>query len=166
VAVAVFANRGAKVKKAKSKFPSPTKGANHGRLSIEIYAPRANEGNVPHCSLFVKNASGGRGIIRDVVGEPLGFRLRAADNILPVHSGQRAKSISVAVTDDVDYIDQAIGATGIHNDVLGWSCQDWVLEALEDLNVNEILGDYEYNEAKEGLERRHNRGASSSPSDG
>jgi hypothetical protein len=157
--------RGAKVKKAKSKSPSPPKGANHGQLSVEIYAPRANEGNVPHWSLFVENANDGRGIIRDVIGEPLGFRFRAADNILPESSGQHTRSIPVAEIDDVDYFDQTVRATAIQNDVQGWSCQDWILEALEDLNVNEILGDYEYNEAKERLGRRYNRGASSSPSE-
>lgn len=52
--------RGAKIKKPKSKSPSPPKGANSGPLSVEIYAPRAEEGgNVPHWSLFVENGSEG-----------------------------------------------------------------------------------------------------------
>lgn len=93
-------------------------------------------------------------------------KVLTARHILPENSGQHTGSIPVADIDDVNYFDQTVRATAIHNDVLGWSCQDWVLEALEDLNVNEILGDYEYNEAKERLERRYNRGASSSPSDG
>ena len=157
--------RGAKVKMAKSKTPSPPKGANYGPLSVEIYAPRSDEGNVPHWSLFVENGNDGRGICRDVVGNPLGFQFRAADNVRPDHSGQHTLSIPVGEINDVEYFDQIARATPIQNDVLGWSCQDWVLEALENLNLNDILGDYEYGEAKERLLRRFNHGASSSPSD-
>jgi hypothetical protein len=157
---------GAKVKKPKSKSPSPPpKGANYGPLSVEIYAPRLDEGNVPHWSLFVENGSNGRGIIRDVVGPPLGFQFRAVDNVVPEHSDRHIRSIRVADIDDVEYFDQTVRDTAIQNDVQGWSCQDWVLEALEDLNVNQILDDYDYAEARAALELRYDHGASSSPSD-
>jgi hypothetical protein len=157
--------KGAKVKMAKSKSPSPPQGANNGPLSVEIYAPVPEEGNVPHWSLFVQNGSDGRGISRDVVGNPLGFRFRAADNVRPDHSGRHTLSIPVGDIDDVDYFDQIARATPIQNDVQGWTCQDWVLEALQNLNLNDILGDYEHDEARERLLRRYYHGASSSPSD-
>lgn len=49
-------------------------------------------------------------------------------------------------------LEQILSEQEIHNDQLQWSCQDWIMEALESLNVEGEVGDYEYGEAKETLE--------------
>ena len=49
-----------------------------------------------------------------------------------------------------------ITGTPVQNDVQGWCCQDYVMEALEGLNEEQIVDDEDYEKAKERLMRRFN----------
>jgi len=77
---------------------------------------------------------------------------------IPRNSSRYVESVEVAEinSDDVADLDRIIRATPVQNDVQGWCCQDYVLEALETLNQEQIVEDEEYERARRRLLRKFN----------
>lgn len=99
-----------------------------------------------------------------MVGDPGQSTFRHLDNIEPQYTGRFLRKIFIAEIDDVAEFDRVVRNTTIQNDVAEWCCQDWVTEALENLNMDNALGDNDYQTANEVLMPQFNRGLSSSSS--
>jgi len=69
----------------------------------------------------------------------------------PKNSSRFRKEIKVSDIDDEVEVKRILEGQPMNNDVASWNCQDWVMEALEALNDEMLLGDYQYNEAKDTL---------------
>ncbi|KAF4627053.1 hypothetical protein G7Y89_g11103 [Cudoniella acicularis] len=94
-----------------------------GNLSVAVYRPRW--GNLGNC-------------LYEVTGEAMHFT---------------AESIPVAEIHptDIAELHRVITETPVQNDVQQWCCQDYVLEALEGLNNEQIVDDEDFGKAKKRL---------------
>lgn len=55
-------------------------------------------------------------------------------------------------TRDIADVERHLKRQPMHNEISSWTCQDWVMESLETLNDEDLLEEYQYNEAKQRLE--------------
>jgi hypothetical protein len=122
-------------------------------LSVAIYRPLA--GNVKHWSLWLEEVDTDTSTMYEVVGEPTSFRRNTLHDRRPESTTRFVRLIHVcefdgaAATADAK---QKLEDQEIHNDVAHWSCQDFVLEALEGLHDEELIQDADYYEAKDELD--------------
>lgn len=115
------------------------------RLYVALYSPV--QGNVKHWALYLE----GIGIFQ-VVGDPMEFELDIRLRVRPQDSARYSGSVYIAEVDDTRGFVQVVRNTEISNDVVHWNCQSFVLDVLEGLNDDDILDDYDYQEAKDKLE--------------
>ena len=108
-------------------------------LSVAIYRPE--DGNLHHWALHLEPHNW----VYQVTGEPMDFSVSVTAAI-PTNSGRFVESIGVAEINpnDLNQLDQIIKNTPVQNDVQGWCCQDFVVEALELLNEEQIVDDEDY----------------------
>lgn len=88
-------------------------------------------------------------------GEPKNFKRDVREGVEPDKSARYRKLVHVSDIDDKDTVNEVckiISTQIVRNDVSTWSCQDFVLEALEKLDEECLLDEYQYSEAKEILE--------------
>lgn len=115
------------------------------RLYVALYAPV--QGNVKHWALYLE----GVGIFQ-VVGDPMEFELNVRLRVRPQDSARYTGRVYIAEVDDTREFVQVVRTTHISNDVAHWNCQNFVLDVLEGLNDDDVLDDYDYQEAKDKLE--------------
>lgn len=114
----------------------------------DLYVARyQHDGNVKHWALYLEDV-----VNFEVSGERMGFSYQFPENEGPESTRSHRGNTFVAEIDDVQAFKDIAAEVVIQNDVQGWNCQQWVLDALEKLNNSEIIGDYEYQEAKVKLE--------------
>ena len=119
-------------------------------LFVAIYRPR--DGNVHHWSLYLQDSVDGD-MIYEVTGSPGDFKHNIISGVQPEKSKRHVRSLEVAEIDrqDINAAKEILANIAI-KDVATWSCQDFVLEGLEELHDEAIIGDYQYAEAKDNLE--------------
>jgi hypothetical protein len=86
------------------------------------------------------------------------FTAEAKGGIIPNSSGSWIESIPVAEIQPADMAElhRIITETSVQNDVQGWCCQDYVMEALERLNEEQIVDDEDFEIAKGRLMKMFN----------
>ena len=84
------------------------------------------------------------------MGEPgeLELDVRAGD---PDNLRRLKVRVHISEFDDLEGVKRVLGAQETRNDVADWTCQDWVVEALESLHEEGLLDDFEYAEGKDTL---------------
>ena len=142
--------------KTKTKKPKSSAEANSGQLDVAIYNPRNHEG---------ENRSDGRGLIRDVVGNPTGFTRNRTGGVKPEFPRHFRERIEVAYIDDVLAFEEVMDSVPVQNDVAHWSCQDYIMEALGKLHEEDVIDEYNHDEAFNKLEGMFHRGTSTSSSE-
>lgn len=148
---------------AKTKTAKSSVGAscNSGQLDVVIFNPQYNEGNVPHWSFFVETHPNNRGLIRDVMGQPMGFAIRRVDDVLLEDSEHFRERIRIAFLSDVRAFEAVLESVPVQNDVAHWCCQDYIIEALDPLKEEHIIDNRDYQRVKRELFHKFNRGDSS-----
>ncbi|KAI5980585.1 hypothetical protein EDD15DRAFT_916917 [Pisolithus albus] len=123
-------------------------------LSVVTYAPRAH--SMAHWAICLSIVKGDqtKHLIYQANGDEgeLHLDIREAD---PRSSRRFSEEILVSDIDDeqaITEIKQSLEKQPMKNDVPTWNCQDWVMEALDDLDTEELLESYQYQEAKGKLE--------------
>jgi hypothetical protein len=88
----------------------------------------------------------------------INFTIEFKSGILPSSSGSWTESITVAEIKPADMAElhKIITRTPVQNDVQGWCYQDYVMEALEGLNKEQIVDNEDYEKAKKRLMKRFN----------
>ena len=124
-----------------------------GNLSVALYRPKW--GNLRHWALYLDTDNW----IYEVTGEPMHFTAEAKDGVIPTKSGSWVESIHVAKIQPVDMAElhRIITETPVQNDVQGWCCQDYVMEALESLNAEQIVDDEDFEKVKKLLMKKFNK---------
>jgi len=119
-------------------------------LSVAVYQPE--DGNLHHWALYLEPHN----YVYQVTGEPMDFTASVMADIIPSSSARFVESVGIAEIqpDDLAELDRIIRETPVQNDVQGWCCQDYVLEALELLNNEQIVDDEDYERARRRLLRR------------
>ena len=122
-------------------------------LSVAVYRPE--EGNLHHWALHLEPYN----CLYEVIGEAMAFTADVKYDVIPSSSGRFVESVPVAKINQTDTAElhRIITETPVQNDVQGWSCQDYVIEALELLNGEQIVDDEDYEKARRRLLRRFNR---------
>jgi hypothetical protein len=113
-------------------------------------------GNVRHWALYLQTSSGSW--IYQVTGEPTAFTYGHREGVDPANSSRFVESIFVSEIDrgDVDAVKKILKNFPVQNDVATWSCQDWVLEALEALKDEELVDESTFFSAQEELQAGFN----------
>lgn len=139
-------------KKDKGKEKEEEKVKKKGKLSVALYRPRW--GNLRHWALYLDIGN----YVYEVTGEAMHFTAEAKDGIIPNNSGSWIESIPVTEIQaaDIAELHRIITETPVQNDVQGWCCQDYVMEALEGLNEEQIVDDEDFEIAKKRLMKRFN----------
>lgn len=124
-------------------------------LNVAMYRPAG--GNVGHWALYLRIFYGNdiKHLIYQVNGEPKNFMRDVREGVEPDKSARYRKLVHVSDIDDKDTVNEVckiISTQIVRNDVSTWSCQDFVLEALEKLDEECLLDEYQYSEAKEIME--------------
>lgn len=93
-----------------------------------------------------------------VTSEAMDFTASVTADTIPTHSRRFVKSVEVAEIqpNDLTELDRIIRETPVQTNVQGWCCQDYVLDALELLNGEQIVDDEDYERARRRLLRRFN----------
>jgi hypothetical protein len=89
----------------------------------------------------------------------MGFTLNILEDKLPQSSSRFRKEVFVSELDNQDAIDEAkdiITGFDIVEDNPNWSCQDFVIEVLEELDEAGLLQQDTYDEARTTLEEDYN----------
>jgi hypothetical protein len=138
-------DKGKEVEKKKKKKKK-------GNLSVALYRPRW--GNLRHWALYLDTDN----YVYEVTGEAMHFTAEAKSGIIPNSSGSYLESIHVAEIQPADMAElhKIITETPVQNDVQGWCCQDYVMEALEGLNKEQIVDDEDLEKARKRLMKRFN----------
>ena len=120
---------------------------------IAIYRPRA--GNYFHWALFIKGA---KNHVYEVTGEHPSFAYNHI-NANPASTGRHRANILIGYIDegDITKINQLMPDVFIDNGNLGWTCQDWVIAALEEMCGDYILeeDDEDYREGLDEAKRKY-----------
>ncbi|KAI6128909.1 hypothetical protein EDD16DRAFT_26406 [Pisolithus croceorrhizus] len=123
-------------------------------LSVVTYAPRAH--SMAHWAIYLRVVKGGqtKHLIYQANGNEgeLHLDIREAD---PRASQRFSEQILVSEIDDgqaIAEVKQTLENQPMKNNVPTWNCQDWVMEALDDLDTEGLLDAYQYQEAKGKLE--------------
>ena len=141
-----------KPKGDKGKEVEKKKKKKKGNLSVALYRPRW--GNLRHWALYLDTDN----YVYEVTGEAMHFTAEAKSGIIPNSSGSYLESIHVAEIQPADMAElhKIITETPVQNDVQGWCCQDYVMEALEGLNKEQIVDDEDFEKAKRRLMKKFN----------
>lgn len=93
-----------------------------------------------------------------VVGDPMRFTADVTVGVVPRNYARYVESVEVAEIQpgDIVEVDGLNRATQVQNDVQGWCCQDYVLEALKALNEEQIVEDEDYERARRRFLRKFN----------
>jgi hypothetical protein len=131
----------------------------NGALYVAEYRPQG--GNVRHWALYLEVHDGGsvHRNIYQVVGPAKGFEHSMVPDVAPAQSGRFVKNIHVSDLDDRDTIQsvrEILGNQAVRNDIATWSCQDWVMEALETLSEEQLLDEFSYADARATLDNDYN----------
>jgi hypothetical protein len=123
-----------------------------GNLSVALYRPRW--GNLRHWALYLDTGNW----VYEVTGEAMHFTAEVKNGVIPNNSGSWIESIHVAEIQaaDMPELHRIITETPVQNDVQGWCCQDYVMEALEYLNEEQIVDDEDFEKAKRRLMKKFN----------
>ncbi|TFY82321.1 hypothetical protein EWM64_g1693 [Hericium alpestre] len=123
-------------------------------LSVITYTPSAH--SMAHWAIYLRIVEGNeiQHLIYQANGDEgeLELDIREAD---PKASSRFRGLINVSDIDDQDTIAQVketLERQPMQNTIPSWNCQDWVMEALEALNDEMLLDEYQYQEAKDTLE--------------
>ena len=137
-----------------SKGKEPEESAKQGKTNLSVVMYRPRWGNLHHWALHL--ASGNH--VYEVTGEAMEFKAEHKAGIIPSNSGSLVGSIFIAEIQpaDIKQLHETITSTKVQNDVAEWCCQDYVLEALEALNEEQIVDDEDYAKAKKRLMKRFN----------
>jgi hypothetical protein len=121
-------------------------------LSVAVYQPE--DGNLHHWALYLEPHN----YVYQVTGEAMDFTASVTTDTIPSRSGRFVETVEVAdiQPNDLSELDRIIRETPVQNDVQGWCCQDYVLDALELLNDEQIVDDEDYERARRRLLRRFN----------
>jgi hypothetical protein len=121
-------------------------------LWVALYQPEY--GNLHHWALYLDTHN----YVYQVRGEPMDFTASVISGAIPMNSSRYVESVEVGEINpnDVVELDRLIRATPVQNDVQSWCCQDYVMEALEALNEEQIVDDEDYQRARRRLERKFN----------
>jgi Family of unknown function (DUF6540) len=122
-----------------------------GSLYVAEYRPTG--GNVRHWALYLEIHDSGAVYrnIYQVVGPAKEFQLSIVPDVTPAQSRRFIKNVHVADFEDrgtIQSVREILRDQAIRNDIATWSCQDWVLEALETLSEEELLDEYSYIDAR------------------
>ncbi|EEQ86238.1 hypothetical protein RJZ56_004111 [Blastomyces dermatitidis] len=115
-------------------------------LFIAIYQPRNQILGTYHWALYLQISSTEH-IIFQIVGEPCDFKYDERSEPLE-DSTHHIENIRVAEIDHVDHFCQLVRDQKIENEMYHWGCQQWVLDVLESLVEDDLLTDYDHDEAK------------------
>lgn len=117
-------------------------------LSVAQYLPK--NGNVRHWALYLETPS--ESLVYQIGGVPNDYHYDHRENVHP-HDSVRFSAlvfVSEIESKDVEPV-KILAFYPIITNVVTWSCQDWVLEALEALNDEEYLLSENYADVKERL---------------
>lgn len=122
-------------------------------LLVAVYQPE--DGNLHYQALYLEPHN----YVYQVTSEAMDFTASVTADTIPTSSGRFVESVEVAEiqTNDISELDRIIRETLVQNDIQGWCCQDYVLDALELLNNEQIVDDEDYERARRRLLRRFNR---------
>jgi len=123
-------------------------------LSVAQYLPES--GNVRHWALYLEIPGGSR--IYQIIGSPTAFTYGHRKNVDPQHSSRFVESIFVSEIhpSNIKDIKNILKTFPIQNDIATFSCQDWVLEALEALKDEDLLDESSFYSAQEELQAKYN----------
>ena len=129
-----------------------------GFLSVAQYS--SPSGGCGHWAFWLtitdaKSPAAAKSIIFQLIGPGPGeFEFEVRSDMDPARSRRFIKAVAVCAYDSQAAIDRVAALLRAQklSDGLQWTCQDWIMEALETLNAEEELGDYEYAEVRETLQ--------------
>ena len=124
------------------------------------YRTVLREGTRKHWALFLltepgRNGQPGRGLLHDIVGQPLAFYQRRLRDVRLFELGDGLMMAPVANVYDVAAYDETVSTTRIANSDPSYNSQHWVHESVERLHDRKIieLSDTEWNLLESGLIR-------------
>lgn len=131
----------------------------YGSLYVAEYRPKG--GNVRHWALYLEVHDRGavHRNIYQVVGPAKDFEFSMVQDIAPAQSSRFIKNVHVSDFEDraaIKSVREILSNQAIRNDIATWSCQDWVMEALETLDDEMLLDEYSYAEARAILGNDYN----------
>jgi hypothetical protein len=132
----------------KSKAPPPAPG---GELSVIIYNTSLFPEAPNHWSLFCRRY-GNMGTISEIIGHRRHYEYNELEDKNPRATQRFRQQVPVASIGDYGRYISCVRDIPVDN--MGeqqWNCQNWVMDALEGLYVDDFLGEAEYNEAADSL---------------
>jgi hypothetical protein len=149
-------------KKEKKKEKSKEKESNKDKtkkekkqvISLSVTLYQLEYRNLHHWVLYLNIHN----YVYQVCGKPMDFTASVTARAVPRNSAWYIESVKVAEIQpgDIAELDRLICATLVQNDVQGWCCQDYVMEALKALNEEQIVEDEDYERARRCLLRKFN----------
>lgn len=123
-------------------------------LSVAHYLPI--DGNVRHWALYLKTPS--EDLIYQVTGAATAFEYGDREGIVPQDSARFVELVLVSEIDSkaVEAVKEILATHPIDNGVATWSCQDWVLEAIEALHEEDLLEESVYEDVRDQLMEAYN----------
>ncbi|EEH11061.1 hypothetical protein HCBG_00516 [Histoplasma capsulatum G186AR] len=115
-------------------------------LFIAISQPRNQTLGTYHWALYLQISSTEHAVFQ-IVGDPCNFKYDES-SAAPQNSIHHIENIRVAEIDHVDHFRQVVKDQKIENEMYNWGCQQWVLDVLEALVEDDLLTDYDHDEAK------------------
>ncbi|KAF8055451.1 hypothetical protein FPV67DRAFT_1542040 [Lyophyllum atratum] len=118
-------------------------------LSVAKYRPV--DGNVHHWALYLRTPY--ENLIYQVVGRPTEFRYGHREGVSPQASERFVDLVFVSEIDrnNVQEVKEILENFPISNDVGTWSCQDWVIEALQELSSQDLVDEAIFYDVQESL---------------
>jgi hypothetical protein len=123
-------------------------------MSLEVATYKPQNGNVSHWTLVLTDESEIT-TLYEVIGAPTEFRRNTMHSKDPKSSSRFTGLVWVSHVDDIVEAKRILEQQPIRNDIATWSCQDFVLEALEALSNELLIEDYDYQAARERLEHMY-----------
>ncbi|KAK2785453.1 hypothetical protein FQN52_008663 [Onygenales sp. PD_12] len=120
-----------------------------GSVYVAIYQPNNQTLGTYHWALCLE--IGEETTIFQIIGEPNKFTYSEI-SAKPDDSIRHIENLDIGSIDDVDHFREVVRTQRIDNDMYHWGCQQWVIDVLESLHEEGVIGDYCYAEAKENLE--------------
>ena len=117
----------------------------HWAIYLRIIPTDVDPDDDGGCQHFIYQANGPEGNLALNVAEAN-----------PRHSRRCREVIMVSSIDDIEEVKTKLREQPMSNEVASWSCQDWVMEALETLDDEELLDSSTYAEAKTRLDELFN----------
>jgi hypothetical protein len=122
-------------------------------MPAELFIVRyfTESGTVHHWALYLETSSGKRRIYQ-VVGQPTAFEYAHRKDVRPQNSrSEELVFVSEVDNRDVKAVKKVLKRFPIRNDSATWNPQDWVFQALDEMEDWGLIDEVTYFEAREYL---------------